>query len=70
MREKAASYRGFFLSVESKGFRRKRRVTFCLTAKSHQKTFLFLAEGAVRDRTSPIRARTARFLRAITVVPD
>jgi hypothetical protein len=46
------------------------RVTFCRTTKSHQKTFFFLTYGLVRERTSLIRARTARILRAITVNPD
>ena len=51
----------------SQSFRSKERVTFCSTAKSHQKTFFFLTYGLVRERTSLIRTRTARFLRAITL---
>jgi len=34
---------------------------------AHQKTFFFLTYGLVRERTSLIRTRTARFLRAITL---
>jgi hypothetical protein len=42
---------------ESWSFRRKRRVTFCLTAKSHQKTFLYCSPWVLSaDSTSVLLA--------------
>ena len=57
-------------ACSSKSFRSKERVTFCPVTKSHQKTPSFLTYSLVRERTSLVRARTARILRAITLDPS